>query len=62
MCVWQRRGGWGGGSGEEGRRQFAEVRDGLSQSLQLFVESHVLQLESPDTMAQENATLATYLV
>ncbi len=56
MCVWQ-----GGGSVEEGRRQLAEVREDLSQSLQLFVESHGLQLESPDTMAHENATLVTSL-
>ena len=57
VCVFGR----GGGSVEEGRRQFAEVRDGLSQSQQLFVESHGLQLESPDTMAQEKATLVTSL-
>lgn len=44
VCVWR-------GSVEEGRRQFAEVRDGLSQSQQLSAESHGLQLESPDTMA-----------
>lgn len=59
VCVFG-KGGWGG-SVEEGRRQFAEVRDGLSQSLQLFVESHGLQLESPDNMAQENQTLVTLL-
>lgn len=50
VVVWRR--GW---------RQFAEVIDGLSQSLQLFVESHGLQLESPDNIAQENTTLVTSL-
>lgn len=63
MCVYVclAEGEGGGGSVEEGRRQFAEVRDSLSQSLQLSAESHGLQLESPDTMAQENSTLVTAL-
>lgn len=47
VCVW-RRGGGGGWL-----RQYAEVTDDLSQSLQLFVQSHGLQLESPDTVPKE---------
>lgn len=43
-----------GGGGEGGwLRQYAEVTDDLSQSLQLFVQSHGLQLESPDTVPKE---------
>lgn len=57
VCVFDR----GGGSAEQGRRDFAEVSDGLSQSLQLSVESHGLQIESPDTTAQEHSTLVTAL-
>lgn len=34
---------------EEGQKLHAEVTDDLSQSLQLFVESHGLQLGSPDS-------------
>lgn len=46
VCVWRRGGGgW--------LRQYAEVTDDLSQSLQLFVQSHGLQLESPDTVPKE---------
>lgn len=59
MCVCVL--GNGGGIVEDGRRQSAEVTHDLSQSLQLFVESHGLQLETPDTMAQENATLVASL-
>lgn len=40
-----------GGVVEEGRRQLAEVREGLSQSQLVFLESHGFQLESPDNMA-----------
>lgn len=46
MCVMAE-----GGGVEEGWRQFAEVREGLSQSQLVFRESHGLQLESPDNMA-----------
>lgn len=46
VCVWRRgEGGW--------LRQYAEVTEDLSQSLQLFVQSHGLQLESPDTVPKE---------
>lgn len=47
MCV------FGGGGGRGWLRQYAEVTDDLSQSLQLFVQSHGLQLESPDTVPKE---------
>lgn len=40
-----------GGVMRRGRRQFAEVREGLSQSQRVFRQSHGLQLESPDNMA-----------
>lgn len=39
------------GGVEEGRRQFAEVSGGFSQSQLAFLESHGFQLESPDNMA-----------
>lgn len=44
---------------EEGQKLHAEVTADLSQSLQLFVESHGLQLGSPDTMRQEDGALVS---